>query len=178
MFGLTSDRTMLEEEAMKCLGRVVCQLVENRAVVVIPENDPLLGCEAFVHSVFDPSVVLKSTLLNADRVDISKPGVHIMRRAGPIDYVETITSLAATGASMILTYSNCGLFLPGHSFVPVMRLGSEEKRRSVCDGVMSDGEEVMLEKMMRVLSREEKTKVMERGIFDFQITRTANGFSL
>ena len=113
MFGLTSDRTMLEEEAMKRLGRVVCQLVENRAVVVIPENDPLLGCEAFVHSVFDPSVVLKSTLLNADRVDTSKPGVHIMRRAGPIDYVETITSLAATGASMILTYSNCGLFLPG-----------------------------------------------------------------
>ena len=70
---------------MKCLGRVVCQLVENRAVVVIPENDPLLGCEAFVHSVFDPSVVLKSTLLNADRVDISKPGVHIVGSHGRVD---------------------------------------------------------------------------------------------
>ena len=31
---------------------------------------------------------------------------------------------------------------------------------------------------MRVLSREESTKVMEKKLVDFQVTRTANGFSL
>lgn len=176
--GLLADRTEVEEEAAKRLGAVVLQLVANKAVVVIPEKDPLLSSEAFVHCVFEGAPCLESTILNAERVDVSHPGVHIMRRSGPVDYVESVTSLAATGASLILAYSNCGVFLPGHPFVPLLRVGSEERRRVVCDVLVQDGEDAILEKMMRVLSREESTKVMEKKLVDFQVTRTANGFSL
>ncbi len=176
--GLLADRTEVEEEAAKRLGAVVLQLVANKAVVVIPEKDPLLFSEAFVHCVFEGAPCLESTILNAERVDVSHPGVHIMRRSGPVDYVESVTSLAATGASLILAYSNCGVFLPGHPFVPLLRVGSEERRRVVCDVLVQDGEDAILEKMMRVLSREESTKVMEKKLVDFQVTRTANGFSL
>lgn len=51
-----------------------------------------------MHCVFEGAPCLESTILNAERVDVSHPGVHIMRRSGPVDYVESVTSLAATGA--------------------------------------------------------------------------------
>ena len=176
--GLLADRTEVDDEAAKVLGSVVLQLVANRAVVVIPEGDPLLSSEAFIQCVFENVPCLESTILNAERIDALHPGVHIMRRSGPVDYVETVTSLAATGASLIVAYSNCGVYLPGHPFVPLMRVGNDERRRVVCDLLVQDGEDTILEKMTRVLSREESTKVMENHLVDFQVTRTANGFSL
>ena len=74
--GLLADRTEVEEEAAKRLGAVVLQLVANKAVVVIPEKDPLLSSEAFVHCVFEGAPCLESTILNAERVDVSHPGVE------------------------------------------------------------------------------------------------------
>lgn len=160
VIGILSDRTSIDTTSANILAQMVCHLVQNGCIVVIPEFDRILSISEFVANVFGSNVELKATILNAEQVLTSVPGVHIMRRSGPLDYVETVTSLAATGASAIFTYSDCVLPLPGHPFVPTIRIGSHRvEKRDLFDTVIEEGENSILNTLTRILSRELKTKV-------------------
>ena len=161
VIGIMSDRTTISTDSAIILARITCHLVQNGCIVVIPEFDRILGVTEFVENVFGANTELKATILNAEQVISSIPGVHIMRRSGPLDYVETVTLLAATGASAIFTYSDCVITLPGHPFVPTIRLGSHRvEKRDLFDAVIEEGEESILNTLTKILSREMKTKVV------------------
>ena len=160
MIGILSDRTSIDAASANTLAQMTCHLVQNGCIVVIPEFDRILSMTEFITNVFGGNVELKATILNAEQVLTSAPGVHIMRRSGPLDYVETVTSLAATGASAIFAYSDCVLPLPGHPFVPTIRVGSHRvEKRDLFDAVIEEGERSILNTLTRILSRELKTKV-------------------
>lgn len=178
VFALMTNRTSIDADSATMLAKTARQLVQNKAVVVIPENDPILRVSGFVEDVFGADVELRSTILNAEMVDPAKSGVHLMRMASPSDYVETVTSLGATGASMILLFSDSPLPLPGHPFIPLLRVGSKPSKTGLIDVLTSEGEEALWRKMEAVLSRKEETKIEEKGLADFQILRTMNGYSL
>ena len=158
--GLLTNRTSIDATSARTLAQMTCHLIQNGCVVVIPEFDKILSTTEFVTNVFDTNVELRATILNAEQVDPNTPGVHIMRTSGPHDYVETVTSLAATGASAIFVFSDCVLPLPGHPFVPTIRVGSHRvEKRDLFDAVIEEGEKSILNTLTRILSRELKTKV-------------------
>lgn len=178
IFGVLTDRTSIDSNSMKLLANVIRQLVQNECVVVIPENDKILGIPEFRSLLFNSEEELVSTILNGEMVEPEKPGVQIMRMGSPSDYVETITSLGSTGASLLLLYSDAPIALSGHPFIPTVRMASKPLKNGMVDVLTTEGEEAVYRKIEDVLSRREKTKVEEKRLTDFQILRTMNGFSL
>ena len=85
VIGILSDRTSIDTTSANILAQMVCHLVQNGCIVVIPEFDRILSISEFVANVFGSNVELKATILNAEQVLTSVPGVHIMRRSGPLD---------------------------------------------------------------------------------------------
>ena len=178
IFGVLTNRTSIDSNSVKLLANVIRQLVRNQCVVVIPENDKILGIPEFRSILFDSEEELPSSILNGEMVETEKPGVQIMRMGSPSDYVETITSLGATGASLLLLFSDAPIALSGHPFIPTVRIGSKPTKSGMVDVLTTEGEEAVYRKIENVLSRREKTKVEEKRLTDFQILRTMNGFSL
>lgn len=132
-------------------------LLGNRAILVIPENDPILTNSSFC-SHFYGDCPIHPTLLNGDRICSEATGViHVMKMRGPRDYTEMITSLAATGASLIVHYSDIPIVYPGHPFVPVFRIARKSSVNA--DGLVSETVDSVMKRITSILSREEETIV-------------------
>ena len=56
VFALMTNRTNIDADSATMLAKTVRQLVQNKAVVVIPENDPILRMSGFVEDVFGADV--------------------------------------------------------------------------------------------------------------------------
>ena len=134
-------------------------LLNNHCIVVIPENDPLLTHSTFCETFFATDKVLPS-LLNGQPISSSSSSqglLHVMKMRSPYDYTETVTSLAATGASCILHYSNIPIVYAGHPYVPVFRISEREGVNA--DGFVNEGVDKVMKRIIRVLSREDETIV-------------------
>lgn len=157
IFGFTSTTKQMSEASVQSLIQCFNILLGNKCILVIPENDPILNQPLFCSHFYDDCLI-RPTLLNGDCIKPEVTGViHIMRSQSPRDYNETVTSLAATGASMIIHFSNSPIVYPGHPFVPVFRMTERESVNA--DGFMKEDTEKIMQRIVSVLSREEETIV-------------------
>ena len=161
IFGIMSSEKQLSSSMIQFYISLCSTLLNNHCIVVLPENDPLLTHSTFCETFFSTDKVLPS-LLNGQPISSSSSSssqgiLHVMKMRSPYDYTETVTSLAATGASCILHYSNIPIVYAGHPFVPVFRISEREGVNA--DGFVNEGVDKVMKRIIRVLSREDETIV-------------------
>ena len=158
IFGFASEGKV-DDQTVERLISLFSLLLQNKCVLVIAENDPILQHPSFLHFINTSEII--PSLLNGDQIPSTDHSVvHIMKWRGPACYNEIITSLAATGASMIVHYSEASIGYSSHPFVPVFRLTKKSQGNGIEDSVMEDEEDhLIMQKIVRVLSREKKTVV-------------------
>ena len=114
-----------------------------------------------------------------------QPGLHLME-CPTQHWVETLSGLGATGVDLVIACGD-GPPLQGHPFIPLLQvsLSAEARPRShACDLVLDPAaaENVnaqrLYDRMGDVLSGRIRTRSMQVGNVDFQITRGPAGISL
>ena len=109
---------------------------------------------------------------------ISSPGV--LRMETPTDdSIEILTGLGATGAEMIVVFSENSVF-PGNPMVPTIRIGrTGEVDLAICE---TDSAEAIVDQILRVISEVRsgirRVSAERLGDVAFQITRGYEGISL
>ena len=137
VFGFVSDGKV-DDYTVERLISLFSILLQNKCILVIAENDPILQHSSFLHFLNTSEMI--PSLLNGDQVPSPSTNhsvIHIMKWRGPTCYNEVITSLAATGASMIIHYSESSIGYSSHPFVPVFRSSCIAGSMDMSPGLLS-----------------------------------------
>lgn len=176
--GLVSDG-QLSERAAEQLATLAGWIASAGGVVVVPEEDGLLGQAAFLGGLGLPSGA-GPTLGYAHRA--VGGGLHVMERPS-VHWSETLTGLGATGVEVVLAVVGKRP-RPGHPFIPVLQVGEETAGTADIlldlDIVLKgerDGRR-LLGLLIETLSGGYRPILNRQENVDFQITRGLLGVSL
>ena len=156
------------------LARVVQGVVGAGGSVVVPSKSTLPGSTRFLDTLglLDEP---EPSLAYGQRVQ--QQGFHLMETP-TMHWSETVTGLGATGAEVIIGYSN--LPRAGHPFVPLVQVGDSQSSTDF-DLVLAGGSAAwptqIVELISAVVNGEKEPKSLSQQNVDFQLTRGWLGIS-
>ncbi len=157
-----SNKIELNPDILPIISRLIRVIVRKGGSVVIPANCSLAIAPDLWKSLTNSPVI--ATLGYGQVIKI--PGLHLMKM--PTDHwVETLTGLAASGASAIAVFTNDPI--QKHPFVPVLEISTEVISKENSMGALAT-------KISRSLEDSEKDAFPMDT--DFQVTRGLTGVSL
>ena len=168
----------------EAFGLLATGLVAAGAVVVVPDNDGLLGNHGFRIAVFADGEISGASLAFGRPAD--EAGFHIMETPTN-NPVETLTGLGATGVELMLCHIGRNP-LQGHPMLPLLQVTSDP---AVAQRYASDLDRVLvLERdpagivaelatlAADVASCRYRPRLWSRGVTEFQLTRGRLGLSM
>lgn len=160
------------------LGLVTRHVVQQGGSIILASNSTLLENKAFTTALGIDG--LPCTLAYAQK--LLHPGLHVMEC--PSDHwVETLTGLGATGAELVLAYTEDRI-LQGHPLIPVLQLSNNATLPSEDIDWHSSGNEsieaiaeAVFGLVLQTVSGTYTAKAWHKGNTDFQVTRGLFGVS-
>jgi hypothetical protein len=163
--GVLSAGDIKDAEA-SALASFCARAVAAGAVVVVPDNDALLGSRVFVDGLFacEPAPSL------AYGQFCERAGLHVMR-APTADRSETVTGLGGAGVELMVALVGGGA-VQAHPMIPMLQVGPGP------DADLASAASGLVAIVQETLSRRYRPRAASSGNVRFQLTRGDLGVSL
>jgi len=171
---LSQHETSVPAHIAQLFAVAVQMIVKAGGTVILPENDPFLGSDAFQKLLVNGSY---PTLRYGHRP--VAPGFHVMTMPTR-QWGEILTGLGASGAGVMLA-SMGAQALPAHPFIPVLQVSHNSKWQNKFDLIIPENRnrlDALRDAMIQVLSGNLEPLQLKHRNTIFQITRGSYGISL
>jgi len=142
--------------------------------VVVPQENPLTNADYF-HEILEIEQLTAPSLAYGQAV--TSPGFHLMETPTP-HWTETITGLGATGAALIVAYTEQPR--PGHPFVPVLTIADQavhSRPDLLLRGNPALWSDRIYKRIVATLAGRYQPLALTQNNIDFQLTRGWLGIS-
>ena len=166
----------LPDDAAHSFARITQSIVDAGGSVVTPASGALIQTSAYREPLRIDDAALQPTLAYGQAAEAA--GFHLMEMPTP-HWTETLTGLGASGAHLIIAYSD--RLKAGHPLVPFLQLADQSARAApdlrLHRDAPSEWPKQILDLAAQTLAGDYQPQSMVHNHIDFQLTRGLLGIS-